>query len=162
MQFKRKPRLTDFDYRGYNRYFITICTDRKRKLFENAERVNSIIEILANESSKSGFKIWAYCFMPDHLHLLLEGDKIDADMKLFVKVFKQKTGYLYHKESDATGNSGKMWQSSYYDHVLRSDEDTYEIVKYIINNPVRKALANNYMDYSYTGSFVVDIGTIDF
>jgi REP element-mobilizing transposase RayT len=87
---------------------------------------------------------------------------MDADMKLFVKVFKQKTGYLYNKESDMTGNGGKMWQSSYYDHVLRSDEDTYEVLKYILNNPVRKGLVNNYTDYCYTGSFVVDIRTIDF
>jgi putative transposase len=159
MQLKRKPRLTDFDYRGHYRYFITICTDGKKNLFENDEQVNSTIEILANESLKYGFKIWAYCFMPNHLHLLLEGDKTDADMKLFVKVFKQKTGYLYNKKS---GNSGKLWQSSYYDHVLRSDEDTYEVLKYILDNPVRKGLVNKYTDYSYTGSFVVDIGTIDF
>jgi putative transposase len=162
MQFKRKPRLPDFDYLGHYRYFITICTDRKRRLFENDEQVNSTLEILANESLIYGFKVWAYCFMPDHLHLLLEGDKMDADMKLFVKVFKQKTGYLYNKESDMTGNGGKMWQSSYYDHVLRSDEDTYEVLKYILNNPVRKGLVNNYTDYCYKGSFVADIRTIDF
>jgi putative transposase len=162
MQFKPKPRLQDFDYRGYYRYFITMCTDRKMKLFENDEQVKSTLEILANESLKYSFKVWAYCFMPDHLHLLLEGDKTDADMKSFVKVFKQKTGYLYNKESTMTGNGGKMWQSGYYDHVLRNDEDTYEVLKYILNNPVRKGLVNNYTDYCHTGSFVIDIRTIDF
>ncbi len=160
MPFKRKPRLPDFDYRGCHRYFVTICTDGKQLLFVDDTKVKKILDVLADESRKHGFVVWGYCFMPDHLHLLLEGEGIDADMKAFVKIFKQKTGYQHRKET--TRITGRLWQPSYYDRVLRGDEDLQGALRYILNNPVRKGLVSHFADYRYLGSFAVDVRDIAF
>ena len=50
-----------------------------------------------------------------------------------------------------------LWQENYYEHILRKDEDTISVVKYILNNPVRKGLVEDYREYFYSGSFVLDI-----
>ncbi|MBI4652326.1 hypothetical protein HY745_13835 [Candidatus Desantisbacteria bacterium] len=47
----------------------------------------------------------------------------------------------------------KLWQENYYEHVLRKDEDTKSIVKYIFENPIRKGLSCNILNYPYSGSF---------
>jgi len=160
MQYKLKPRLPDFDYRGCYRYFITICTNGKQKLFSDGTRVKSVLEILAAESRKHGFTVWGYCFMPDHLHLLTEGERADSDMKTFVRVFKQKAGYAYGKAP--TGSKSGLWQAGYYDHVLRKDEDLQGVLQYILNNPVRKGFVKHFADYPHSGSFAMDIRQITF
>ncbi len=183
-KFKRRPRLKGFDYTGHYRYFITICTQNKNPVFHNREIAKQYIELLAEKAIAFHFKVWAYCFMPDHVHFLAEGMEQDADLKKFVSSFKQSAGYHYsrsnkvkvtHLDSRAEalgyekkGDPGdvvqgfspadkaKLWQPSFYDHVLRKDEDLLETVKYIFNNPVRKKIVMHYLDYQLSGSFELD------
>jgi len=101
--------------------------------------------------------------MPNHLHLLLEGNNDDSDLRKFIAAFKQTTGYFYSIAEKRQGaetvskRKESLWQPSYYDHIVRNDEATMEILRYIANNPVRKGLVQNFLDYPYTGSFVVDL-----
>jgi putative transposase len=152
--------LKDFDYRGFYRYFVTICTDQKKQLLTNAGQVETILAILHEESEKHAFIVWGYCFMPDHLHLLVEGNASTSDLKQFLKTFKQRTSYLYRNET--CGSAGKLWQPSYYEHVLRKDEDTVGVLRYMFNNPVRKELVQHFLDYAYLGSFQIDLKEIFF
>ena len=183
-KFKRRPRLKGFDYSGHYRYFITICTQNKNPVFHNKKIAKQYIELLAEKAIAFHFKIWAYCFMLDHVHFLAEGMTQDADLKKFVSSFKQSASYHYSRSnkvkvthldgraealdygkiSDPGGvaqgfspaDKGKLWQASFYDHVLRKDEDLLETVKYIFNNPVRKKIVAHYLDYQLSGSFELD------
>lgn len=95
--------------------------------------------------------------MPDHLHLLLEGETEDADLKRLIVLFKQASGYNYKKNAGrcySADEKPKLWQTSFYDHVLRKDEDLLDVVRYILNNPVRKGLVRNYTEYRHSGSLV--------
>ena len=178
--FKNRPRLKNFDYKGHYRYFITICTHDKVQLFRDNILVEQLIKSLRDKSDVFGFKVWTFCFMPDHLHLLLEGKSPDSDLKRFISSFKQHTGYHFKKnvvrgfsqaglKSRATVSNkrgvvqefnpvpSRLWQASYYDHVLRKDEDVMSVAKYILDNPVRKRLVTHFMEYKSAGSFELDI-----
>ncbi len=150
--YKKRVRLKDFDYKGCYRYFVTLCTFDKRPLFANDELVNWLICVLREKSDAFGFGIWAYCYMPDHLHLLIEGKSADSDMKRFIASYKQFTGYYFKKKQDMP-----LWQVNFYEHVLRKDEDTREVAYYIFGNPVRKDLVGNYKEYKFLGSFEFDV-----
>jgi putative transposase len=160
MPCRRKLRLPDFDYRGCHRYFITVCTDAKRPFFENETLVKVVLDVLAEESGKFDFTVWGYCFMPDHLHLVLEGKTTNADMPAFIRAFKQKTGYAYRRR--LSESIGRLWQAGYYDHVLRRDEDLQSVLQYVFNNPVRKQMVSCFTDYPHLGSFAVEIGSLAF
>ena len=152
VSYKKRIRLKNYDYSGCNRYFITICTYNKKPIFGDNSLVTWLISSLKEKSESFGFKIWTYCFMPDHLHLLIEGKELDSDMKQFISSYKQHTGFYYKKK---TGQS--LWQINFYEHVLRKEEDTINIAEYIMNNPVRKGLVDNYSEYNQIGSFEFDI-----
>jgi putative transposase len=156
IKYKPKPHLRDFDYSGGYRYFVTIGTDRKKNLFaDNNRLIEKMIEFLEQTGKKHFFTVWIYCFMPDHLHMLVEGINDHSDFKKFIKDFKQRAGYWYvHNEPNA-GN--KLWQPGYYEHVLRKEENTNEVMRYVLNNPVRKGLVEHYLDYQYSGSPAFDI-----
>jgi len=88
--------------------------------------------------------------MPDHLHLLLLGED-KSSLHTFMKTFKQETSFKFRR----TCNS-PLWHRSYYDHVLRKEEALEEVALYILNNPVRAGLVDDYRSYAFSGSFVFD------
>ena len=146
MQVQRKRnRLRYFDYEGSYVYFLTICCYDNGKYFINKNVVFNILNSLNNISSEMNYSIITYCFMPDHLHILTSGDE-RINLIKFVKQFKQITGYNFKKD---TGRS--LWQKSFYDHVVRKEEDLNSIAEYIFNNPVRKGLVEDYDDYPFLG-----------
>jgi len=89
--------------------------------------------------------------MPDHLHLLLVGEE-KSSLDSFMKTFKQETSFAFKR---AHGNS--LWQRSYYDHVLRKEETLEVVALYILNNPVRAGLVDDYRNYAFSGSLVFDV-----
>lgn len=147
-----KPkRLKDFPYRGCYRYFITIRSHSFERHFVNAHVVAKATEILKSTADREGFSVWAYCFMPDHAHLLVEGKYTNADMNHFVALFKQRSGYWFKSIY-----STKLWASNYYEHVLRNDEATMTVARYIVQNPVRKGIVDDCSDYPYAGSLELE------
>jgi putative transposase len=148
----QKPmRLKDFSYRGHYRYFITIRSHDFKHRFVNGDVVGKLIDILKHTAVQDGFSVWAYCFMPDHLHLLIEGKNGSADMKVFVTLFKQETAYWFKSIYGV-----QLWEANYYDHVLRNDEATTAVTRYIIQNPARKGIVEDYSKYPYSGSFELE------
>lgn len=151
MKYPKTPRLREFDYLGPYAYFVTLCCSKKSLYFTDKSVVGQVLKQLGEYSTTHGFEIHAYCFMPDHLHILIEG-KENFSLKEFMRAFKQKSEYHLRKKVD-----GFLWQRSYYDHVLRKEEAIEEVARYILENPVRKGLVDNFLDYPFLGSMVFDI-----
>jgi putative transposase len=145
---RKNIRLTGDAYLGPGAFFLTLATFRARALFSRPEVVLPCIERLQQAARRTGFDVVAYCFMPDHVHLLVRTSKSE-NVTNFVRLFKQLTGYAYRRSyGDA------LWQRSYYDHVLRREEDLRAVAEYIWNNPVRRSLVANRDEYPYSGSLV--------
>ena len=62
--------LKGFSYVGLHRYSLTFCTDGRRRLFTDAAAVDLVVQQLLRAANEQKFAVIAYCFMPDHLHLL--------------------------------------------------------------------------------------------
>jgi len=154
--YKKRTRLKEFNYKGLYRYFITICTFNKDQIFkDNPSIVTWLIDILREQSRTFKFKIWAYCFMPDHIHLLLEGDDVNSDLRKFISSFKQLSSFYYK-----TRIGKQLWQINYHDHVPRREEDNINVAYYIFNNPVRKGIVDDFKQYKYIGSFEFNIAKL--
>ena len=148
--FRGGPYRADgFRYRGRHRYSLTMCTHQRQRTFRSTMIVNRVLYHLKQAVAGAGFEITAYCFMPDHLHLLTEGLSEDADLRRFVHEFKQRSAFEYKR---ATGQP--LWQPRYHDHVLRDDEATKSVAGYIIQNPVRAGLVEDPRRYPFLGSEV--------
>jgi putative transposase len=158
-KIQKRIRLKEFNYIGTYRYFVTICVDRKRNVFVNDDIVNFCIKIMRDLSERYLFDIWVYCFMPDHLHILCEGRDEKSNFRKFISVFKQKSSYYVVRTFKFAfcEYMTKLWQENYFDRVLRKEENIIDVVKYILNNPVRNGLVKEYLDYPYLGSFKLDV-----
>jgi REP element-mobilizing transposase RayT len=85
--------------------------------------------------------------MPDHLHLLVRLAPTDATLGEIIGAFKRFTT----RQSWKLGYEGALWQSRYYDHILRRSEHGEKVARYILANPVRKGLVETGGEYPYSG-----------
>jgi putative transposase len=145
----RPPRIEGFTYRGCYQYFLTFCTIERRRVFVDAQIAAVVVEHFLRTSQQWSFALLAYCVMPDHAHLLVEGTSAGSDLRRFAKRLKQGAGQAYAHRCGAP-----LWQEGYFDHVLRGDEDARQVARYILDNPVRAGLVRRPLDYPYLGSGV--------
>ena len=50
-----------------------------------------------------------------------------------------------------------LWQRSYFERVLRDDEDVVGVARYLLNNPVRAGLAASPQEYRFIGSLTMEV-----
>lgn len=151
-QPKRKPvRLKGYDYSTEGAYFITICVQDRRCILSKivvgeglappevqlTEKGRLAKEQLLKISERyPSILVDKYVIMPNHIHLILHveekagGASPSPTVTQAVGAFKSMTTRLCPGES-------KLFQRSFYDHVIRSEEDYQEIWSYIDQNPAK-------------------------
>ena len=152
---RRPERLKSFDYIGQYAYFLTFCTADRHDAFVCAERVALVSTQILRAAADEQFVLVAYCYMPDHLHILVEGGQPASDCRRFIARSKQFSGFYYQKTFGR-----RLWQRYGYEHVLRSDERLLSVARYILENPVRARIAKIVRDYPFTGSGLYSIDEI--
>jgi putative transposase len=145
----RLRRLRTFDYTGTRAYSLTLCTYERRPVFEDEPLVNVVIAQILRAARVCAFAIDAYCAMPDHAHLLVEGTSERSALVPFVHRAKQLSGY----HGKALGGV-RIWQTGYHDRIVGMDEDRRAVIAYIVENPVRRGLVTSPEDYPFAGSTV--------
>jgi putative transposase len=147
--------LKTFDYIGLHQYFLTFCTNERRRLFLESDAVVAVRAQIQRASSDHRFAVTAYCYMPDHVHLLVEGQADDSDCRQFISRAKQYSGFHFKA---AFGQ--RLWQRYGYERILRSDEASISVVRYILENPIRARLVDRIDQYPFSGSSVYSIDQI--
>jgi len=104
---------------------------------------------LLQASELSEFSVIAYCFMPDHVHVLLQAQSDDAPLLECIRRFKQVSAFGHRQRTGRV-----LWQTSFYERVLRDDEETAVVARYVLENPVRAGLTRSVQDYAFSGSAV--------
>ena len=157
---KRKhPRLARYDYSTAGAYFITICTQNRKcllsyiagqKLAPAEIRYTAYGKIAEEqlfllEKRYPCLKIDQYVIMPNHIHaiLLLDGAAGASPRPTITDVvcaYKSLTTRMCKKVQHIE----KLFQTSFYEHVIRGREDYDEIAEYIANNPKRWELDKLY------------------
>jgi len=155
-------RLKGYDYSKPGNYFITICSNKRKPVF--GEIRNGKINL--SEAGKIVSECWfdlpnhypnialdEFVIMPNHIHGIITivnclNRKINHGIPEFIRAFKSfssrrinqvETGLRPVSTSTAvksTRSSG-IWQSRYYDHIIRSQRELNIIRSYIKNNPIK-------------------------
>jgi putative transposase len=143
----RPHRLRGFDYLGLFHYSLTMCTFRRKSYFADASIVATARGIFCEAATVHGMVIPAYCFMPDHVHLIVSGREDNADLVRFGRRSRQRAGYAVRHVTRSP-----LWQDGYYEHILRDHESLAHTIRYIAQNPVRAGLVESWEQYAFTGS----------
>jgi len=143
----RPKRLANRSYVGQATYFLTFCVLDRRPVFKDAAAASDALKHFQRTAAEESFELLAYVVMPDHAHLLVKTRNKESDLRRFVKMSKQRSGYEYKKRCDKL-----LWQEGYFERVLRDNADARQYAAYIVNNPVRAGLVTRAADYEHVGS----------
>jgi putative transposase len=145
LQRRKNIRLPKKIYSNPNQMFsITICTKDRQRIFRNRNFSKMILETLKKGPLGKATDCFAYCLMPDHLHLQISTR--DGNLVDLINGWKSYTANLLRK----SGLKGACWQRGFYDHALRKDEDIQTVAEYIVNNPVRAGIVRNWREYPFS------------
>ena len=157
---RKHPRLDNYDYSSAGAYFITICTQNRRCALSRivgrglapAEEYTSneyqikytkygqIAEqqLLSLESRYPYMKIGQYVIMPNHIHIIMILQE-DAGASPRPTIMDIVCAYksLTTRECRKNGFQEKLFQTSFFEHIIRNRQDYEEHMKYIYENPMR-------------------------
>ena len=164
---RKPTRLKNYDYSAPGAYFITICTrDRQCILSEIGKPdggdvgeqlaapvaeltaigrlVEEQIELLPERFP--ALSVMRYVIMPNHIHLLLsqgiegvvrEQQAAPLQGKPEGTVSITRAVQALKSQTSRLSGVGSLWQRSFYDHVIRNEDDLRQIAEYIDTNPAR-------------------------
>ena len=200
-------------------YFVTLCCRDRRRDLAHPKVARAVVDTWSEVTATRGFRLWALCVMPDHLHALLElgvqethaasslvcGEPpepetpgVPRSARPGATKERKRTRRLQGQAPDRGGNvaSGLVpdeqetprpspaseghttepryspgdiirevkgrsllrvrgvaplfWQARFYDHVVRESENPVAIAEYVVNNPVRSALVQDWRQWPWT------------
>ena len=147
----RPKRLPTFDYQGPFAYSLTFCTQERQRHFEAEAVVSEVRSAILRTAVDEEFAVLAYCFMPDHVHLLVQGVTIAARLPAFAKLARQRASV-----ASRGMRHGLLWQEGYFERTLRRDEDLASVAEYIAHNPVRAGLVKRAEQWPGSGGMILD------
>ena len=141
---RKRNRLEDYDYSQNGAYFITICTRERRKILseivgDDAHIVPKAYGRIAEKYICNAPEVEKYVIMPDHIHMIirLDNGSMWASTPTGTKGTQSKVATIVRSIKTLTTKEigASVFQRSYYDHVIRNQQDYNAVWEYIENNP---------------------------
>jgi REP element-mobilizing transposase RayT len=104
--------------------------------------------VVREKADDHGIILHALCIMPDHMHIVCSVDD-DGDFKKYATMLKSEISRRMH----TNGFDQFEWQRSYWDRHARQEDDLREMIRYVLDNPVRNGLCAGREDWPWS-SFV--------
>lgn len=147
---RKQNRLAEYDYSSANTYFITVCTVNRRNLFwNNSAKITSLKEISLTPLGETvrrrieeipkhypAVSVDHFVVMPNHIHLLLQ-IRADSDGRSMIAPTTVSRIMKQTKAAISKDAGFSVWQKSFYDHIIRGEQDYAAIWNYIEENPYR-------------------------
>ncbi|MBB4079686.1 REP element-mobilizing transposase RayT [Lewinella aquimaris] len=110
------------------------------------------------------YELRAFCIMPNHVHLLLSlGNQLVDDDHFFLSetelrksyrplnnIMRRIKGGSSRAINQYLGRRGALWQKDSYDHYVRDEKAYRNILYYILHNPVKAGLVEDWQSYPFT------------
>ena len=132
----------------YKQHFVTFCTDRRWVL---PERVRSIVLECCLHHNGERFDLRVAVVVPDHVHMIFTPLVNQRAMEIYslAQIMDSVKGFSAHRVNEKLRRKGRVWQPESFDHVVRSSEGLDAKVAYLLENPVRAGLVEEWVHYPW-------------
>ncbi len=170
MKYKKEQQLRK-TIRHYNipchAHFLTFSCYQQLPLLSLKLTKRWLIEAIVNAKKKYEYALWAYVIMPEHVHLLVYPMIEEYNISFFVKTIKQSVSRKakhYLKENNTewlnkltikrgSKNVFRFWQTGPgYDRNINSENELFEKIHYIHNNPVKRELVTEQQEWKWSSA----------
>lgn len=138
------PRMARIVVPGYPHHVTQRGNRRQRTFFEDAD-YQAYIDLLNELSGAAGVDVWAYCLMPNHVHVIAVPQHEQSLAKLF--------GVAHHRYALRVNTihdwRGHLWQERFHSFVM-DEAHLLAAVRYVELNPVRADLCARADDWRWS------------
>lgn len=126
-------------------YHIILRGINRQTIFRDEEDHKRFLYTLSNFRNTSGYRIYAYCLMGNHLHLLIkeENEKLGITMRRIGASYVYWYNYKYER-------SGHLFQDRYKSEAVEDDSYLLTVIRYIHQNPVKAGITDDVSSYRWS------------
>ncbi len=121
--------------------------NRRQQTFFSDRDYALYVKIMSEPCEEHGVEVWAYCLMPNHVHLVAVPRAEDSLSKAIGNAHRQYTRVINTRE----GWSGYLWQGRFASCAM-DELHTMRAVRYVEFNPVRGGLTQSPFDWRYSSA----------
>ena len=126
--------------RGHNRRVVFAEPGDFQRYLEDLRELKTLYDV----------KVYAFCLMTNHVHLLLAPGNSVASLG---QLMKGLAGRMTRYRNKLEGRSGTLWESRYKSSVVQTDTYLLACSRYIELNPVRAQMVQHAQDYPWSSTY---------
>lgn len=126
-------------------YHVMLRGINKQQIFEDEEDCEKFLWTLKDTKKKSGYKLFAYCLMGNHIHLLIKEEKEPLE-----QIFKRIGGKFVYWYNIKYQRTGHLFQDRFKSEPVEDDAYLLTAIRYIHQNPIKAKLCENIEDYRFS------------
>ena len=131
------PRIPRGQQGGYA-YHVINRGNGRTTVFHKPQDYEAFLSLLSEAKARHGVKIFGFCLMPNHFHVVLEPAHQTA-LSQFMQWLLTSHVRRYHQHY---GGSGHVWQGRFKSFPVQRDEHLITVLRYVLQNPVRAGLSS--------------------
>jgi putative transposase len=120
--------------------------NNRNPVFTGAADHRAFLSALTQTQLRYPFRLYGYCLMPNHFHLLLQPGPGQSVSRILQSLTVAHT-WRYHRQH---GTVGHVWQGRFKSPVVQSDEHALTVLRYVEANPLRAGLVTDMRDYPWS------------
>ncbi len=128
-------------------HHVTQRGNRGERTFFKDDDYALYLDLLAESKTKAGSEIWAYCLMPNHVHLIVVPSEEDGLRRTVSDLHRRYTGYINARAR----TTGHLWQGR-YGSVVMDEEHLVTALHHVSHNPVRAGLVKHAEDWPWSSA----------
>jgi putative transposase len=127
-------------------YHILNRGNGSRRVFHKDLDYKAFLSLIEAAKSKFMVKIFAYCLMPNHFHMVTMPSK-GEDLSRFMQWLMTSHVRRYHQHY---GTSGHIWQGRFKSFIIQKDNHLITVLRYVEGNPLRAELVISAKDWLWS------------
>lgn len=129
-------------------YFFTLVTNDRKAIFHDPTSIKVCLDAINQIQKCHPFELVAFCFIPDHLHVLVTLPDGQKDYSTIIKEIKRKVTKDLRREHNTP--SLIVWQKRFWERTIRDEHDFKIHFDYIHYNPIKHGFVENLDDWKWS------------
>jgi len=126
-------------------YHIVLRGNNQQEIFHDQADYNRYISLLKQNTDKNSHKLYAWCLMPNHIHLLIREGSVPFSNA--VQSISSSFVFWYNRKYSRTGH---LFEGRYRSEPVEDENYFFRVLRYIHMNPVKANICGSPEDYPYS------------
>ncbi len=123
-------------------HVITRGIEKRQTYLEDSD-YQKYFELLKKYKKQFLFKLYGWCLMPNHPHLIISSNTLSKTMHIINFSYAQYFNYKHNR-------AGYVWQNRFKSYAVQRDKYLLNLIAYVEYNPVRANIVTNPEDYKWS------------